>query len=326
MDEQIKKFIEENIELIEQKQWEQIYKKGFPNDFTETLLECGVNPLEQGLSYIPNNFLYESNIKEFTIPDTVTSIGGAAFYYCTSLTSITIGDSVTSIDDFAFAHCHSLEKIEIPANATGIGEWAFYDCKSLRRVEIPNSVEWISSSAFSGCNNLISVVIGNGIRSVNYAAFKECNNLTSIEYTGTIDQWAQIDFTYQYSNPLRYAKNLYVNGELVTEAKITSSTKINNGAFSDYASLTSVTIGNSVTAIGNHAFYNCSSLTNLMMSNSVTSIGDYSFCNCKSLTKITYLGTKKEAMKLGIGNRSKKRWREGSAISKIICTDGEILL
>lgn len=46
MDERVKTFIEENIELIEDNKWEEVYKKDFPERFTETLLKCGVNPLE----------------------------------------------------------------------------------------------------------------------------------------------------------------------------------------------------------------------------------------------------------------------------------------
>ena len=45
------------------------------------------------------------------IPDSVTSIGGSAFYECTSLTSITIPQSVTSIGDGAFFLCTSLTSI-----------------------------------------------------------------------------------------------------------------------------------------------------------------------------------------------------------------------
>jgi len=44
----------------------------------------------------------------YVIPDSVTSIGDYAFYYCTSLTSVTIPDSVTSIGGYAFYNCKSL--------------------------------------------------------------------------------------------------------------------------------------------------------------------------------------------------------------------------
>lgn len=49
----------------------------------------------------------------YTIPDSVTSIGNDAFYGGGSLTSVTIPDSVTSIGDNAFYNCSSLTSIII---------------------------------------------------------------------------------------------------------------------------------------------------------------------------------------------------------------------
>ena len=47
----------------------------------------------------------------YTIPDSVTSIVGYAFYYCTSLTSVTILNGVTSIGSYAFVGCTSLTDV-----------------------------------------------------------------------------------------------------------------------------------------------------------------------------------------------------------------------
>ena len=52
-------------------------------------------------------------------------------------------------------------------------------------------------------------------------------------------------------------------------------------------SITSVTIGNSVTSIGISAFLECSRLTSVTIPNSVTSIGNDAFCYCKGLTDVT---------------------------------------
>ena len=53
------------------------------------------------------------------------------------------------------------------------------------------------------------------------------------------------------------------------------------------ASITSITIPNSVTSIGYKAFAGCWSLTSVTIPNSVTSIGDMAFMDCKRLTSIT---------------------------------------
>ena len=65
-----------------------------------------------------------------------------------------------------------------------------------------------------------------------------------------------------------------------------NSYKINNYAFYNCSSLTSVTIGSGVTSIGNSAFNNCSSLTSITIPEGVTSIGDNAFEYCSSLTSI----------------------------------------
>ena len=61
---------------------------------------------------------------------------------------------------------------------------------------------------------------------------------------------------------------------------------IGTDAFYNCGSLTSITIGNSVTSIGYEAFYNCGSLTSVTIPDSVTSIGGYAFENCINLKQL----------------------------------------
>ena len=159
-------------------------------------------------------------------------------------------------------------------------------------IVIPSSYEGkpvtsIGSYAFRGCSSLTSVVIPDSVTSIGYYAFAYCSSLTEVNYLGTIDQWAEIEFDGDYANPLYYAKQLKINGEVVTEVNLTSATKVSKYAFSGCRSLTSVVIGDSVTSIGNHAFYGCSSLTSVVIGDSVTSIGSYAFSSCSLLTSIT---------------------------------------
>ncbi|MBE6426976.1 MAG: leucine-rich repeat domain-containing protein [Planctomycetaceae bacterium] len=93
-------------------------------------------------------------LTEYTIPDSVTTIGGSAFGCCESLTSVTIPDSVTTIREGAFSCCTSLTFVTIPDSVTTIGGVAFNLCLSLTSVTIPESVTTIGERAFEECNRL----------------------------------------------------------------------------------------------------------------------------------------------------------------------------
>ena len=92
-----------------------------------------------------------------TIHNSVTSIGGGAFYGCSGLISVTIGNNVTSIGDDAFYECSGLISVTIPNSVTSIGDYAFYECSGLTSVTIGNSVTSIGDYAFYSCSSLTSI-------------------------------------------------------------------------------------------------------------------------------------------------------------------------
>ncbi len=144
---------------------------------------------------------------------------------------------------------------------------------------------------FHNCTNLVSITIPESITKIKSSdgdVFARCENLTNVYYAGTIEGWAQIEFNSIGSNPLCYAKNLYVNNDaLVTEVSITNATKISDYAFYGYANLTGVTLSDNVESIGADAFYGCTSLASVALGNGVKSIGVNAFKGCSSLTSIT---------------------------------------
>ena len=86
------------------------------------------------LKKIDIEMFYGSNIESIIIPNSVKSIGDAAFNQCERLESIVIPNSVKSIGDGAFAYCESLISIVIPDSVESIGNLAFYRCESLKSV------------------------------------------------------------------------------------------------------------------------------------------------------------------------------------------------
>ena len=71
---------------------------------------------------------YRAKVTNYTIPNSVTTIGNSAFKRCSSLTRINIPNSVTTIEDYAFLGCNSLTNINIPNIVTTIGNYAFREC------------------------------------------------------------------------------------------------------------------------------------------------------------------------------------------------------
>jgi hypothetical protein len=65
-----------------------------------------------------------------------------------------------------------------------------------------------------------------------------------------------------------------------------SVTKIGERAFYNCATVTSVTIGNSVVDIGDRAFAYCDHLASVKISNSVERIGEWAFSNCTNLASV----------------------------------------
>ena len=228
----------------------------------------------------------------------VIGIANGAFEDCDLIESIVISKNVKSIGDYAFKGCFSLESVDIPYSVTSVGEYAFADCSALESITIPYTVTSFGAWAFDGCDAL-----------------------TKVHYTGDIDNWIEIKFYPYNSNPMKYAKDLYFDGELVSSVEIPDYiSAIGSFAFEGVSSLVSVDIPNSVTSIGEMAFLGCYSLRSITIPSSVTNIGQLAFSQCTSLATINFEGTKAEWINIEKGTY----WDDKIPATEVICTDGTV--
>lgn len=143
------------------------------------------------------------NLTSITIPKSVTSIGKSAFWGCEALTSIEIPDSVVSLGGSAFGKCSNLTTITLSKNLKCIDS-AFNYCTNLKSIIIPNSVTCIGSNAFYKCSSLESISIPNSVTSIENSAFYSCSRLQDVYYTGSEEQWKQIQIS-SYNEDLQNA-------------------------------------------------------------------------------------------------------------------------
>ncbi len=151
-----------------------------------------------------------------------------------------------------YSYRNYVKSIIVEDGITGIGDYAFYYIATAKNITIPASVTSIGSSAFYGCSAVDDL------------------------YIEDIASWMNIVFETNSSNPMYYAKNVYVDNVLTTSIEIPSGTE----------------------AIKSYVFYGYNTLTSVKIPKSVTSIAYYSFGNCDVLTSVYYAGTSTEWKKV----------------------------
>lgn len=125
-----------------------------------------------------------SNLKSINIPQSVTTIGYAAFYHCDNLTDISIPKTVTWIEPSAFSHTGWLNSWESNTSASdflivGDGLLIAYKGNS-KYVNLPDNIKTIAPACFLGHSEILGIMIPDSVTLIGKEAFKDCTSLQEI--------------------------------------------------------------------------------------------------------------------------------------------------
>ena len=206
-----------------------------------------------------------------------------------TVTSVVIPEGVETIEKYAFYNCEALRSVQLPSTCKTVEKYAFANCTLLTNANL-EGLRVISDYAFNMCESLTCDELGGVNLERAYAigdyafqgarfnsvklftlsrpgvgAFKDCKKLTDIEL----------------GKKTRISKNMF-EGTPVKEIIIYSDV-IQDNAFKNCTSLTSVQIKNDVTYLGVEAFSGCEKLSSVEFFRGCEEIADFAFSGCKAL-------------------------------------------
>ena len=254
---------------------------------------------------IGNDAFVLSGLGSITIPDSVESIGGGAFFGCDKLRDVYIGAGLSSFGGVPFTACPELRSftvsknnlsfksvsgmllskdgnvllrgvngdVMIPNGVTEIADYAFGSLHGLTSIYIPNTVLRIGNDAFV-LSGLGSITIPDSVESIGGEAFFGCDKLRDVYIGAGLSSFGGVPFTAcPELRSFTVSKNNLsfksVSGMLLSK----DGNVLLRGVNGD------VMIPNGVTEIADYAFGSLNRLKRVLIPDSVVQIGYLSFFN-----------------------------------------------
>ncbi len=230
-------------------------------------------------------FVHMVNLKSVTIPETVTFIGGGAFYGCTSLETVDVKSGMVSLLSFGsvspfyaagmFEDCSSLKTLSVNACVTEIGNSCFSNCTSLSRIDYDEDVviSKIGYEAFYNCSSLENFDFNGNYTSLGKSTFENCTKLKEIELPETLTSVGSYAF----------------KSTGITHIEIPGGVSELSYVFSNCINLESVVLNEGTVKL-NQTFSQCVRLKYITVPTSLTTVTKDSFAECVSLELVIYPG------------------------------------
>ena len=235
--------------------------------------------LPEGVTSIEDYaFAHNDRLKEITLPQSLTSIGKAVFFWCAALGKIAIPDGVTSVGDKAFSSCISLKELALGAELLSAGCGLTEFCVALEKITVSENNESFSdegncltrkadNTVIAGC---ASSKIPAGTEQIGEYAFCGQTQLGAIDFPDGLKKIGHYAFSCTGLKELKLPRGLQ---------------RIGVSAFANCIELEYVQIPDSVTDVGSKAFvceqeigiyYDCTSMT-AVITDSLTELKEETF-------------------------------------------------
>jgi len=259
-----------------------------------------------------------TDIEEYVVPETVTTIRNYAFHRskalkkiyfsnnvkeilscsfqgCTSLTDVSFPESVTKIGRCSFEGCELLKAVIIPSQVKRCSRGVFAECTSLETIELPEGIKVIEIDSFAFCESLREIRLPSTVKKIDSSAFQGCKNLATI----IVDEnngWFSSEDNCLYD---KYQTALVrCSSEYETFIAPELLSYINPYAFSGCMNLQKVFLPQYLLRIEDYTFANCENLDTVDIPDNVIAIKKCAFENCKNLVTLN-IGQYSSLRKIG---------------------------
>jgi len=217
---------------------------------------------------------------EFTVPDTVTSIGQNAFAKANNLRKVVLPEGVEQIDDYAFCLCENLAEINWPNALRTIGISGFYGVP-LTSVDLSGTnVVSIANTAFESCSVLSTVYFPTTLAETGRGSFSSCPVLDEVDLSMTaLTKISDLCFYKSGVSTVVFPKAI---------------TEIGDSAFEQCSNLVEMNLEETaIQVLGDAAFHDCSQYAEpIDFPETLATIGNSTFNGCKEIPSFDFTGCK----------------------------------
>jgi len=199
---------------------------------------------------------------------------GCLYRFCINLKDFELPEGITSIEKGCFYDKKGIASIILPESLKRIKANSFGNCINLRKITIKNKDIIIDDNAFKGCNNLSEIVYGNETFNINDSFIPVA--------VKKIREQILSDF-YISGNTLMIYRGSEERVSIPRGIRI-----ISEGCFEGNDKIGKVIFPDSVEEIRENAFRNCVSVQTVELSANLKIIEKSAFENCRKLIRISF--------------------------------------